>query len=309
MKIKCSFLFLFCSLQILFCQDYTKVDATIQLYPTTVQTAEELSYFISRDFKTDDEKVRAIYGWLIHNVAYDPAEYKSFNYSFATYREGNKKEAKARANIINKTLQTGKAVCEGYAMVFEKLCQIQGITSYLVRGDTKTHFKDIGRPFGNNHMWNVAQIEGNYFLFDPTWGAGKYTTRFVKDPSYYFFKTAPKEFIKTHYPALFEDAFVDDIISKETFASQPIYIDPTLSLGAYKTSSYGIIDSTQEAMLSFGFQSNSQDIVYAFDENKTPVAIERNEKGEVHFSIPIILGAKTLLIYVDDKPVLGYVVE
>lgn len=310
MEYKLQFLVFYFFAGLLIAQDYDQVDATIELYPKTVKTAEELSYFISRDFSTEDTKVRAIYGWLIQNVSYDPAEYKSFDYSFATYREGNKKEAKSRANIINKTLQTGKAVCEGYAMTFEKLCQLQGINNYLVRGDTKTHFKDIGRPFGNNHIWNVVQIEGDYFLFDPTWGAGKYTDRFIKEPSYYYYKTKPTQFIKTHYPTLFEDAFLTEIISKETFSKQPIYIDPSLPLADYKTSTLGRINSMQdESDLQFGFQTSSRNIAYAYDGKKTAITLFDIREQEVHLSIPLQLGAKTLLIYIDDTPVLGYVIN
>ena len=38
-------------------QDYEKVDATIQLYPQTFDSPEALSKFITRDFKTEEEKV------------------------------------------------------------------------------------------------------------------------------------------------------------------------------------------------------------------------------------------------------------
>ena len=310
MRVRFRHIVFFCFAHLLFGQDHAQIDATIQLYPKTVETAEDLSYFISRDFTTEEAKVRAIYGWLIQNINYDPEQYKSFDYSFATYREGNKKEAKARANIIKKTLQTGKAVCEGYAMTFEKLCQLQGISSYLVRGDTKTHFKDIGRKFGNNHMWNVAQIDGRYYLFDATWGAGKYTDRFIKDPSYYYYKTAPAAFIKTHYPAQFEDAFVETAISRETFLQQPIYIDPTLELADYRTSKVGIINSLQEAaMLDFGIQTSSKNIAYAFDGKKVTVTNIESNDAFVLFRIPLLLGAETLLIYIDDAPVLGYIIK
>lgn len=291
-------------------QDYSRVDATIELYPKTVASAEELTYFISRDFTTQDEKVRAIYTWLIQNLAYDPDEYKSFNYSFTTYSDGNKKEAKARANIINRTLQTGKAVCEGYAMTFEKLCQLQGITNYLVRGDTKTHFKDINRAFRNNHMWNIVQLEGYYYLFDPTWGAGKYTTKFIKEPTYYYFKTPPEEFIKTHYPDQIEDAFLKEEVSKEAFLNSPIYIDPTLKLLDVPTSRNGVVNSMQnDALLYFAFATSPASIQYAFDGVKNEVTNVETKTEGTFFSIPLELGVKTLLIYIDHAPVLGYIVK
>ena len=77
-----------------YAQDYERVDATIQLYPTSFNAAEELSAFITRDFISEEEKVRAIYTWIIMNVAYEPDEYKQFNYNFKNYRERNLKEEK-----------------------------------------------------------------------------------------------------------------------------------------------------------------------------------------------------------------------
>lgn len=188
-------LFILCSIgNIASAQDYKRVDASIQLYPATFKSPEDLSKFISRDFKSDEEKVRAMYSWIIHNIAYDPDEYKNFNYGFKDYRERNAKEEKTRNKIIIKTIQTGIAVCEGYAMLLERLCELQGISNYLVRGDTKTNFRDIGREFSKGHMWNVIIIDDQPHLFDPTWGAGKYHERFIKDPTYYYYKTPPDHF-------------------------------------------------------------------------------------------------------------------
>lgn len=65
-----------------FSQDYERIDATILLYPKTFEKAEDLSKFISRDFTTDEEKVRAMYSWIIQNIAYEPDEYKQFDFKF-----------------------------------------------------------------------------------------------------------------------------------------------------------------------------------------------------------------------------------
>ena len=141
-------------------QDFERVDATILLYPTHCESPEELSKFITRDFASEEDKVRAIYSWIIQNIVYEPNEYKKFDYRFSNYRERNKKEEITRNKIINRTLQKGIAVCEGYSFLFERLCELQGISNYLVRGDTKTTLEGIGSGFDSNHMWNVAVIEG-----------------------------------------------------------------------------------------------------------------------------------------------------
>ncbi len=293
-----------------FAQDYTRVDATIQLYPERFDEVSRFNSFLSRDFNTDEEKVRAIYSWLIKNISYDPEAYKLFNYNFKNYRERNQKEERSRKKIIDYTLKTGKAVCEGYAMTFEKLLTLQGIDNYLIQGDTKTHFKDIDRDFNLNHMWNAIKIDGSWFLFDATWGAGKYTNRFIKEPSYFYYKTPPEALVKTHYPEDITDAYADNSLSFATFSKQPIYIDPSLELTDYPTSTIGVINKEQNSkVLEFGFKAKPSQISYKYDGDTFPVkAITETEHG-VDFTIPLQRNAKTLLIYLDDKPVLAYIIK
>ena len=223
-------LVIICCFQPTTAQEMNVVDATIQLYPDRFDDVSELSAMISRDFITEEDKIRAIYGWIVDHVAYDPEEYKSFNYKFKDYRERNTKEEKTRKQIIARTLQKGVAVCEGYAMLFEKLCTDQGISNYLVRGDIKTNFNDIGRPFKKLHMWNIAFIDGEAYLFDPTWGAGRYNGKFIKETSWYFYKADPKHFVKTHYPDIDDDSLLQPLISRGIYQSWPIIIDQQLTI-------------------------------------------------------------------------------
>lgn len=296
--------------ELIVAQDYERIDAMILLYPKSVDSPEELSKFISRDFTSEEDKVRAIYSWMIENIAYYPEAFKMFNYSFKNYRERNQKEEKSRQKIIDFTLQKGRAVCEGYAMTFERLLEIQGITNYLVRGDTKTHFKDIGRPFEINHMWNVAVIEEKPFLFDLTWGAGRYTDKFIKEPSYFYYKTNPELFFKTHYPDMFEDAFVDDIVSREDFAIRPILIRKELLLEHVVRPKNGLLD----ASAFFGeipFLLHIVDVKkvsYSFGNERKELAFSL-EGNQLSFSVPIELGKENLLIFFDDQPALGYKVN
>ncbi len=292
-------------------QNYEQVDATIQLYPKEFDNPEQLSKFISRDFTSEEDKVRAIYTWIVNNVAYEPSEYKKFNYNFKNFRERNQKEEATRKKIIERTLQEGIAVCEGYAMLFERLCELQGIKNYLVRGDIKASFNDIGRPFKRTHMWNIATIDGKQYLFDPTWGAGKYNGKFIKEPTYFYYKTPPKLFFKTHYPAMYEDALIDAVISKEVFANMPIIIPETLRREDVEKPLTGVISSEDDdGYIDFQIRnSNPSSISYSF--GKEPIAISEIEKkaNVITFKIPLQLGASTLLIYFDDQPALGYKID
>jgi len=294
-----------------FCQDYERIDATIMLYPEQPESAEQLSKFITRDFFTEEDKVRAIYSWIILNIAYDPEEYKQFNFTFKNYRERNEKEEILREKIIKRTLQKGVAVCEGYAMLFEKLCELQGITNYLVRGDIKTNFNDIGRPFKNSHMWNVAIIDGTHYLFDPTWGAGRYNEKFIKEPSYFYYKTQPELLFKTHYPGMYEDAFIDGIISKEVFADMPLIILDSLKIEDVESPLNGIIMSDMYFdTIDFAINNcNPTEITYSYGKKKVPVKNMSIDDGKLHFSVPLELGVTTLLIYFDNLPALGYVIK
>lgn len=294
-----------------YAQEYERVDASIQLYPTEFDTPEQLSRFITRDFTSEEDKVRAIYTWIIENVRYDPDEYKQFNYSFKNYRERNQKEEKTREKIIKRTLQKGVAVCEGYAMLFERLCELQGIQNYLVRGDTKTHFKDIGRKYNSNHMWNVAIIDGKPYLFDPTWGAGRFNGTFIKDPSYYFYKTPPEHFFKTHYPDIFEDAFVDHPVSREEFSRRPLIIEKSLLLTNLETPAEGLLRSDAYfGEIPFRITNISPErISYSYGDEVILINEFTTDANAVEFTIPIEMGRSNLLIYFDDKPALGYKIK
>ena len=295
----------------IFAQDYERIDATILLYPTSFDSAEGLSKFITRDFHSEEEKLRGIYSWIIQNIAYDPDEYKQFNYTFKDYNERNQKEEKTRAKIIKRTLKKGIAVCEGYAMLFEKLCQLQGISNYLVRGDIKTNFDDIGRPFKNSHMWNVAVIDGSPFLFDPTWGAGKYQGKFVKEPSYFFYKTDPNLFFKTHYPSMFEDALIDTVITREVFSTMPLIISEKLEMGDIESPLNGIImgDNYFDEIAFVVNTIDVNEVGYSYGDEITPIEKIEIIDGRLHFSIPLESKKETLLIYFDARPALGYRIE
>lgn len=291
-------------------QDMQRVDAIIQLYPERVETAEELSRFISRDFETEEEKVRAIYSWIVHNIAYEPEEYKQFNFNFTNYRERNEKEERAREKLIQRTLQNGIAVCEGYAMVFEKLCELQGINSYLVRGDVKTNFADIGRSFKKIHMWNVVTIDGKSYLFDPTWGAGTYRDKFYREPNWFYYKTPPELFIKTHYPHQYEDALLSEVIAPGVFSEWPLIIEEALPPHAIETPASGVIPSeTASGEIAFSLLLPVPVAVsYSYGGEKKKVDTVQAGKMTA-FSVPIELGGKHLLIYFNDKPALGYRIE
>jgi hypothetical protein len=310
-KVCTTLILLFVGLGNSFAQDFAQVDATIKFYPKNFSNVTELSNLITRDFTTDEEKIRAIYGWIINNIAYEPNEYKVFNYGFKNYRERNKKEEDTREKTIARTLQKGIAVCEGYAMLFEKLCELQGIQNYLVRGDIKTSFDDIGRDFKRLHMWNVVYSNGEPFLFDATWGAGRYHQKFLKEPSYYWYKTDPKLFIKTHYPDLVDDAFINFTFSKDAFANLPLLIKKDLLIDEVKMPENGVINFLDnEKEITFLLKTEApKTLSYSYNfGKKEKIKNFSSENGFLEFQIKT-KPRSNLIVYFNDEPALAYKIE
>ena len=82
----------------------------------TVELADE----ICADCDTDEEKVKAIYEWMILNFVYD-YEYNPVVQYFD----------------VHKTLSTYKGVCYDFSHLFAALCRSQNIPCYVVDGDKR----------------------------------------------------------------------------------------------------------------------------------------------------------------------------
>lgn len=56
----------------------------------------------------------------------------------------------------------GKAVCEGYAKLFQYLCYRTGINAAQISGTAN----------GGGHMWNAVKLDGDWYEIDVTWDDG-----------------------------------------------------------------------------------------------------------------------------------------
>ena len=106
----------------------------------TVKLADEICV----DCDTDEEKVKAIYEWMIHNFEYD-YEYEPVTQYFN----------------VRKTLSTQKGVCYDFAHLFAAICRSQNITCYVVDG---TKFDDANY----HHTWNRVYYNGCWWNVDVT---------------------------------------------------------------------------------------------------------------------------------------------
>lgn len=121
-------------------------------------------------------KARAIFIWITDNIGY--------NYKFVNKgKEIAIPECTSATNCeqvlleweksyLKRVIKRRTAVCDGYARLFKKMCDIAGIRCEIVPGYTKTKPYQVGRMGSVNHAWNAIYIDSNYYFLDPTWAAG-----------------------------------------------------------------------------------------------------------------------------------------
>ena len=138
-----------------------KIRYTVDFF-TTIEQEKELTEKVDKiiseldlDGKSDYEKIRAVYDYLTKNVRYD----YDGKFSKEKYGESGEKIAhSAYAAICN-----GVAVCQGYASALYRLLLSVGVDCRIISGD----------GLGMLHAWNIAAIDGVYYLLDSTWDAGQ----------------------------------------------------------------------------------------------------------------------------------------
>lgn len=84
------------------------------------------------------EKVKAIHDWIVLRLAYD--------------------EELARYTAYE-ALTEGKAVCQGYALLMQRMLTAAGIESRIIEGQVQS----------GSHVWNLVRLGGGWHHVDATW--------------------------------------------------------------------------------------------------------------------------------------------
>lgn len=299
-------------------QDYAKVDNIVSAYPTSFKTVDAFADKIKTDFKSDEDKARAIFTWIAKNVKYDLAAYglreAPAAFSFRTQEEKEAKLRKFKDDLALKTLKTKKGVCEGYATLFESLAVKTGLEAVVVPGTSKSHPTHIGKqPGASDHAWNAVKINGQWKLLDVTWGAGTITG---EKPAFQFrfndkyFLTEPELFVLNHYPDK-EKWLLSDKITKEDFANTPLYYGNYL-MGGYEFTSPGIgtfIDKKAD-VVPFKIRNlkSTDKVAYAFSRDKVFKEVKPRQNGEfAEFEVQLPPNSNGYLtVYINQRSVASY---
>lgn len=144
-----------------------------------------LSDLIAKTYTKPEERLEAAYQWVTHNIRYDLRQTNS------------RAKSLTQAEITATAFQSGKAVCEGYAGVFDSLAHLMNIPSYLVSGYTRI----LGQVDATPHVWVANRLGDKWLLSDPTFGSGAMVgNRFVAEYKPAFLMVLPAKMIQSHMP-------------------------------------------------------------------------------------------------------------
>lgn len=165
---------------------------------------------IQRVAGSDFEKAKLAHDVVAVLISYDSASFWSGNLPPQDF-----------ASVI----KSRKAVCEGYAAVYQRLCDSLKLPCKTVHGYARgvgsslVAEGDVSEP---NHAWNRVQLEGDWYLVDCTWDAGHMegkTARQSYNTDWLFLR--PEHFIYSHLPEQQRDQLLAAPLSAQEFAKLP----------------------------------------------------------------------------------------
>src|SRR5689334_19230951 len=121
---------------------YERIDKQMQGKNDSLNSIPALASYINKTFATEYERARAIFYWITRNISYAP----ELMYSFTT-NESN-------VRLVHDVFENKTGVCSGYATLFDTLCRLNGISSYVVLGSTRQSFL----PSVVGHAWNAVKV-------------------------------------------------------------------------------------------------------------------------------------------------------
>ncbi|RHZ45410.1 hypothetical protein Glove_680g42 [Diversispora epigaea] len=188
--------------------DFTSIDEYAWETPASeTSSIERLSYYLTSVWDYDLYKLRAIFAWITHNISYDCSGASKFS----TGKD---------------VLRTRKAVCAGYSELFYDLSCEANLNVWKITGNAKGAGYQVGEAGLNDysHAWNGTFHEGEYLLFDCTWGAGVVNNRqFKRSFRPFYFMCSPLKLIYTHYPEKTKYQYLQPPITRPEFINQPHY--------------------------------------------------------------------------------------
>ncbi|CAL2075607.1 transglutaminase domain-containing protein [Tenacibaculum sp. 190524A05c] len=302
-----------------FSQDFSEINSKTEKYPKLL-TAEILADNIKKDFSKKEDQIKALYSWLTANIRYDLEEFYNPNretkvtFRYQSLEERDQKIKAIKDKTVRETLSSRKAVCEGYAQTFSKVCTLLDIENEVVEGYVRSSSNRIGRPLqGPNHSWNAVKLNNKWIYIDATWGAGsEYNGRWIRKFNSYYYNIPKSKYFLTHLP---EDSLWKlrvGRIEKEDFYNQPIYshqfLKSDITLVSPET---GILSrNTQGAVkLELKNAADKEVLVGFLGSTRAVKPTTVNKEGKTIVSIIPPLRARALFLLIDREVAIEFLVQ
>jgi hypothetical protein len=168
----------------------TKVPAALSRAVTEnpIHNSKELVQFLVAEETDPFQALKNIHDWIALTISYDDKAF--FSNSIPNQEPGA-------------VLSSKKAVCAGYAGLFQRFCTLAGIRCTTVRGYSRGYGYDplVEETIAENHDWNAIKIGEAWYLVDVTWDSGHiYNGRFRREYSTDCFLLPAEQMIYTHLP-------------------------------------------------------------------------------------------------------------
>ena len=162
-------------------------------YPSTKKSNETLTFnwvYNASKSKNFSKKVKSSVNSLKLNKMSDYDKIKTINDYICKLVDYDNEAAESGEISISNTaygaLYNKKAVCQGYALLFYRMCKEVKIPVRFVIGTGYDEYNDISEA----HAWNIVKVNGKWYNIDVTWND-------TTNNSYFLLNS--KDFDKTHF--------------------------------------------------------------------------------------------------------------
>ncbi len=260
--------------------DYSFIDSkALQIPNAATYSTAAIADYMQANFKTDKEKIRAIYRWVTANIRYSK---DSMFYRFW----GEDPERK-----LSSILKTRKGVCEDYATLFSNLVLKCSIPSFVVSGFTKI----AGVNNSAGHSWCAVYADKEWLLCDPTWDEG------FSNEAHYFL-VQPSQFIETHFPFdplwQLQEHPVRHKEFRRGYARSKN--DEAVFHYADSVNSFLLLDTLQQQeaasrrMIQAGLDNESLETWYTYNQMKIAIVYQENDMTIFNAAVADLNKAKSL---------------
>lgn len=208
-----------------------------------------LALRLSAKAKTDFEKLWLLYHWIGNNISYDHSALGAH-------------QTAAVAPV--EVLQTRKALCEGYSLLFETLCKKMDMPCRSISGYSKGDGYRRGQVFTrSDHSWNVVWWQNRWHPIDVTWAACSTSGKSV---NFDYLLSPPLDFLSTHLPEDPHWQLLPFSLSLKSFHKESLSTDTLLlSLPAEHI---GLLPDSAEINQHYLWEVEKNTRIHAFNPHK-----------------------------------------